>query len=835
MTDTTKKLPDSLYYVGLAMVAISAMILSAPLVLKMDMHNLFGFFLVNYVLTVAYLIIIWYKKSWHCIFPLLVLMLISAYSLNRDIPIFESTTNWLVVVLAVSAINYLLLPFADRLNGAARKIMGVVLGVSFMLFLYLTIYLLPVYPFGIIASFFIGLSLHCFAPLLFVLYTIRYARRIAKTDRLFLGSFSTGVALSLLVVSVYTIQWSSVNKLATKLYRNTLIADNTDLPGWVSLAQGLPDNWMTEKYLKGNLVYTMPSGKAFDFDFGLPTKNFEEKRQHDPLIMVAGLLSKPPEISTEDRIKVLETMYLSRHQTQDRLWNGANLYTRNIMTNIRIWPEQRLAYTEKTISVQNIGKTDSWWDKEEAIYTFHLPEGSVVTSLSLWINGKEQKGVLTGKARADSAYKQIVGIEQHDPSLVHWQEGNTVSVRVFPVLPNQTRVFKIGVTTPLSKTNDKLTYDNIWFEGASFADADETKQIDWVTEPKGMVMPSGYVKNGDHRYKYEGRYNPDWKIEFTDPGIKQAIFSFGGSAYVVGDYIRKRQPVSLTDIYLDINNAWTEDELNAILKMVSGSRVHVFNETMITINDAQSKDNQALMHALLNQRFSLFPFFSLPDPSHSLVITKCSRVSPSVSDMKGSDFAQKLGSYLASNPPANLFNLGAELNPYLKTLLEHRAINYEQGDAALLKELVQSKTFAANIENDSLVVINNAGIQLRRTSEPKLSANGPDHLMRLFAYNHLMSKMKKGLFANTDVDTSLLNEAEQAYIVTPVSSLIVLETQKDYDRFGIKKGINVLDNASLKSQGAVPEPHEWALIIVCCVGLYWVYYRTRKQNASTEA
>ncbi len=835
MTDNTKKLPDGLYYIGMGLVAISALVISAPLLFKMDMHNLFGFFLVNYVITITYLIVIWYKKSWHCIFPLLVLMLISAYSLNRDIPIFESTTNWLVVVLAISAVNYLLLPFIDRFNKLTRKLMGFVLGISFMVFVYLTIYLFPVYPFGIIASFFIGLSLHCFAPALFVIYTIKYARRIIKRDRSFLRSCTAGVLFSVVVVGAYSIQWGRVNRLATKLYRNTLIADNTDLPGWVALAQGLPDNWMTEKYLKGNLVYTMPSGKAFDFDFGLPTKNFEEKRQHDPLIMIAGIFSKPPEISTEDRIKVLESMYLSRHQTQDRLWNGANLYTRNIMSNIRIWPEQRLAYTEKTITVQNIGKTDSWWDKEEAIYTFHLPEGSVVTSLSLWINGKEQKGVLTGRARADSAYKQIVGIEQHDPSLVHWQEGNTVSVRVFPVLPNETRVFKVGVTTPLTKMNDKLVYENNWFEGASFTDADETKQIDWVTEPKGLAMPAEYIKNGDHRYKNEGPYNPDWKIEFTDPGIKSASFSFAGNKYEIGDYTRKRQTTDFSEVYLDINSAWTEDDLNRTLETVKGYRMHVFNETMITIDNAQSDANRKLLRALLNQRFSLFPFYSLPNPAQTLVVTKCSRVSPSLRDLKESDFAQKLGDYLGSKPPVKLFNLGPELNPYLKTLQEHRAFNYEQGNAALLQELVHNKTFATNIENDSVVVINNAGVQLTKTSGATSSENGPDHLMRLFAYNHLMSKMKKGLFATTDVDTNLVNEAEQAYIVTPVSSLIVLETQKDYDRFGIKKGSNVLDNASLKSQGAVPEPHEWALIIVCCAGLYWVYYRNRKRNTGVGA
>ena len=37
---------------------------------------------------------------------------------------------------------------------------------------------------------------------------------------------------------------------------------------------------------------------------------------------------------------------------------------------------------------------------EEALYTFYMPEGAVVTSLSLWINGNEEKAILTTKEKA---------------------------------------------------------------------------------------------------------------------------------------------------------------------------------------------------------------------------------------------------------------------------------------------------------------------------------------------------------------------------------------------------------------------------------------------------
>ena len=78
-----------------------------------------------------------------------------------------------------------------------------------------------------------------------------------------------------------------------------------------------------------------------------------------------------------------------------------------------------------------------------------LPEGATVSSLSLWIGNHEAKGVFTSRHKADSAYREIVGYQHRDPSVVHWQEGNKVVVRVFPIDPNTPRRFKIGITAPL--------------------------------------------------------------------------------------------------------------------------------------------------------------------------------------------------------------------------------------------------------------------------------------------------------------------------------------------------------------------------------------------------
>jgi XrtN system VIT domain protein len=73
--------------------------------------------------------------------------------------------------------------------------------------------------------------------------------------------------------------------------------------------------------------------------------------------------------------------------------------------------------------------------------------------------------------------------------------------------------------------------------------------------------------------------------------------------------------------------------------------------------------------------------------------------------------------------------------------------------------------------------------------------------------------------------------AKDANVVTPISSLIVLETDADYENNGIEKNVDTLGNASIKNDGAVPEPHEWIMIIIGLTTLLFYYQRNKKQKA----
>ena len=102
--------------------------------------------------------------------------------------------------------------------------------------------------------------------------------------------------------------------------------------------------------------------------------------------------------------------------------------------------------------------------------------------------------------------------------------------------------------------------------------------------------------------------------------------------------------------------------------------------------------------------------------------------------------------------------------------------------------------------------------------------------MRLFAYQQIMKSIGKNYFQEDKsafIEDDHISLASLANVVSPVSSLIVLETQQDYDRFGIQRNTDSLGNAQINNSGEAPEPHEWALIII---GAIFLIYLLKKRS-----
>ena len=79
---------------------------------------------------------------------------------------------------------------------------------------------------------------------------------------------------------------------------------------------------------------------------------------------------------------------------------------------------------------------------------FPLPEGATVSGYALDINGKLIDGVVVSKRKARVAYEKEVrrGV---DPGLIEWTKGNVFKTRVFPIPPLKTRTIRVEYVSEL--------------------------------------------------------------------------------------------------------------------------------------------------------------------------------------------------------------------------------------------------------------------------------------------------------------------------------------------------------------------------------------------------
>ncbi|MEL6135299.1 MAG: XrtN system VIT domain-containing protein, partial [Bacteroidota bacterium] len=348
--------------------------------------------------------------------------------------------------------------------------------------------------------------------------------------------------------------------------------EKPDLPQWVYLSQRMPDNALVKSILKGRAFtqrsYWTQSSGILNFRQG-------EFQRHDPLSLIATTCYGDLKLKKWDFTKIMESRYDVRHHTHRRLWRGSNLTTSHVHTVTQVYATQRFSYQELTLTIKN---HHTWKNnQQEAVYSFYLPEGAAVTSLSLWINGKEEKSRLTTRAKADSAYVQIVGVERRDPALLHWQEGNRVTVTVFPCTPAEDRKVKIGFSAPLHYDKGRLTVQPVAFDGPDYAEAESHREVHFMEQPPRDIQKGWrWHKESDNMYQYDGAYNPQNSFSFEAPELSKAGFNYKGKVY---------QPISNQPttaawtpetIILDIHAGWSLQDFEMIWAQIQDQQVYVF-------------------------------------------------------------------------------------------------------------------------------------------------------------------------------------------------------------------------------------------------------------------
>jgi hypothetical protein len=98
-----------------------------------------------------------------------------------------------------------------------------------------------------------------------------------------------------------------------------------------------------------------------------------------------------------------------------------------------------------------------------------------------------------------------------------------------------------------------------------------------------------------------------------------------------------------------------------------------------------------------------------------------------------------------------------------------------------------------------------------------IQPKGSDHIARLWARDEILSLASA---RGEGARKSAIGLAAEYRLVTPVSGAVVLETQQQFAEMGLRP-------VAQASVPTVPEPHEWALILISAVSLMWLLWRQR--------
>lgn len=836
---TTNTSERNVYLAGLGLIALSLIIYLFSFNIESSSDPFTVTFFLNYCIWIAYgITMIVYKMRFEKPRPdisnriwinFVLLVTISAFSLNATIRVFAVFPIWLSIYTIASCLSFLLFPYINNLPSLLRPVVYLISGAALVLSLYMLIYLAPLVPLSVIIVWFFGMSLHTFVPVMWiwVLIDFLFIRKRAGGR----GWIMAGIAVPLLFLGIYLYRWNSIQSLIKDVVAEKNIGSSQALPDVIVLAQKLPADPLSEQII----ISPFRSQRFWESGFGLDFDG--EQTFHDPLSLIGMQLFGDTDIDHRTAESLLNIRRDYRHKTQRKLWTGTSLSTGSVSNNIQVFPEYRIAYQEKILTIHNDpnrNESRAWFttSTQEAAYTFHLPEGSIVTSLSLWINGKEEKSRLTTRQKADSAYTTIVGVERRDPALVHWQEGNRITVTVFPCTPEENRTFKIGFTTPLTESEGKLWLENVWFEGPDINNTREVTQVAITGQStKATDLPDGFDTDAKSNYVYKGDYNPYWKMGFEKVPLSKESFSFNGSTYSLAEVKERIVSAQYKDVYLDVMKDWSRSEFDAIMDGLKGKDIYVWLPERIKVT---AENKEKVWSELSSYQYSVPFLYQIADPSNSVVLTKSGHRSPLLSDLKNSEYAELTTKYLNSAEKVKVIGIGDELSPFWKSLHELRLVDYTKADVASAIQQVNRNEFKMLAEDSSIVSIASAGVSIIRHAAPDSLRAGkaPDHLLRMYAYNDVMRRIGKNYFKTQDYEETVFREAEEGYVVSPVTSMIVLESLADYDRMGIEKNRNTVGNAGILSGGAVPEPHEWALIAIVAALVSWHLYRTHKERLS---
>ncbi len=506
---------------------------------------------------------------------------------------------------------------------------------------------------------------------------------------------------------------------------------------------------------------------------------------------------------------------------------GLNLASSRIDGSIS--GDDLIAYLEWTIEFKNTAAID-----REARLQLALPPGGVVSRATLWVNDEEREAAYGGRGEVRAAYQQVAVQQRRDPLLVTTKGADRVLAQAFPVPRNGGTIkFKIGISAPLDVAapgKARLTLPAI--VDRNFSIGADTGHSVWIESRQALSATAALETS-----RVDGRL---YRISGT---LDDRVLS-GNRQVITVDRTEgaASRLARLGDGEAIMQEIARGEPMRTLMLVIDGSaRLAGTSAKMIAALDAIPAGTK-VGAIIAGEPMQRVPMAAWSDAQKAAV----ARLIRSTAFAGGQDNAPALADALQAleaEPQATLlwvhgpqpisFNGSAarleQATARLSRLPKVVLYSVEPGPNEVLPDApwawgarslpqiggpeTDLKGFFARTTGDNQVI--------RRQQAPANDGvtTGSDHIARLWASDRVLEIMRMG---GNRADAVAL--ATRYRLVTPVSGAVVLETKQQYDA----ARLTPVNQATVPT---VPEPHEWALIIIACTALTWLVWRHRPQMA----
>lgn len=501
-----------------------------------------------------------------------------------------------------------------------------------------------------------------------------------------------------------------------------------------------------------------------------------------------------------------------------------------------------VSYLEWIVEYRNVSGLD-----REARVEFALPPGGVVSRATLWVNGEEREAAYAGRGEARAAYERVAVQQRRDPLLVTTKGADRVLAQAFPVPRNGGSIrFKIGITAPLELGNDgkaHLTLPAILDRNFSFASS--TPHTVWIEsktpiEPTQGTTPSR-TGEGFHRVELRlddgalARKRP--VITVVRPADAVAVAARLGHGPEIIQEIAARslpQPSAMMVVIDGSRRIGPRADAIALAleKIPDGTPAGVIiagdGQPQLRIapwSKAQRAKAQALIreadyHGGQDNAPALKAALQALEPHEGAILLWVHGPQP-VAFRDTASLLEQASGRLTRRPQLWLYATDPGPNQLLPDLPLGWSARHLPARGSPETEIADFFTRAFS-SAPRPVVERHLRLPVLASEVVPALPRGSDHIARLWARDEVLSLAgEKGEGRRK----AAIELAAEHRLVTPVSGAVVLETRQQFAEMG-------LTPVPQSSVPTVPEPHEWALILMSAAALLWLMWRQRMERVA---